>query len=156
MRENVRWIDEDVRRLWRRLNFVFLWNDEVARCFVTLHVMAYQEQLDREKHVQFVRASEDGREGAVRGGRDEADARRHHHETQVRDMDEAESNVQKIYSKLLDTPVEKIDVGDTLAGYMVEGKKTILWTEQAPQRLAFHSSDEKQTPEEEVQDHAKT
>jgi len=71
-------------------------------------------------------------------------------------MDEAESNVQKIYSKLLNTSVEKIDVGDALAGYTVEGKKTILWTEQAPQQLELDPSDEKQASEEKFQDHSKT
>lgn len=118
--------------------------------------MAYQEQLDRERHGQFVRGSVDAPEGAARSGRNEADARRHHDETQIRDMDEAESNVQKIYSKLLNTSAEKIDVGDALAGYTVEGKRTILWTEQAPRQLEFDPSGEKQASDEKVQDHSKT
>lgn len=70
--------------------------------------------------------------------------------TQVKELDEAETNVQKIYSKLLDMPEDKIDVGDTLAGYKVEGAKTILWTERAPRLLEIDEPLEKPASEQDT------
>jgi len=70
--------------------------------------------------------------------------------TQVKELDEAETNVQKIYSKLLDMPEDKIDVGDTLAGYKVEGAKTILWKDRAPRLLEIDEPLEKPASEQDT------